>query len=82
VANAAAKAEAAGKLDAGHHDRRLARRMEEDLEFRTEFERARREVAAIHDLAPSSDGSGRDGGGSVAVTTRAVRMRIVRRVRP
>jgi DNA-binding phage protein len=34
------------KLDAGYHDRRLARRLE-DPEFRTESERQRAEIAAI-----------------------------------
>jgi DNA-binding phage protein len=35
------------KLDTGHHDRRLARRVQEDPEFRVEFERQQREIAAI-----------------------------------
>jgi DNA-binding phage protein len=35
------------KLDTGHHDRRLARRLKEDAEFRAEYERASQEVAAI-----------------------------------
>lgn len=33
--------------DVGYHDRRLARRLQEDSEFRAEFERQRREIAAI-----------------------------------
>ncbi len=40
--------------DTGYHDRRLARRLREDPEFRAEFERQQREIAAIdaivHDL--------------------------------
>jgi DNA-binding phage protein len=35
------------KLDVGHHDRRLARRLKEDPEFRVAYERASQEVAAI-----------------------------------
>lgn len=34
-------------LDAGHHDRRLQRRLRESPEFRAEFERQQREIAAI-----------------------------------
>src|SRR4051812_22847323 len=33
--------------DTGHHDRRLARRLQEDSDFREEFERHQREIAAI-----------------------------------
>lgn len=35
------------KLDATYHDRRLARRLKEDPEFRAEYERQRREIAQI-----------------------------------
>jgi DNA-binding phage protein len=35
------------KLDTVHHDRRLARRLREEPEFRAEFERQRREIDAI-----------------------------------
>jgi ribosome-binding protein aMBF1 (putative translation factor) len=35
------------KLDTTYHDRRLSRRLEEDPEFRLEFERQRREIAQI-----------------------------------
>ncbi|NLG64975.1 MAG: helix-turn-helix transcriptional regulator [Actinobacteria bacterium] len=42
-----AKAGRSAKRDAGHHDRRLARRLQEDAEFRGEYERASQEVAAI-----------------------------------
>ncbi|MEX2556384.1 MAG: hypothetical protein WEB06_12230 [Actinomycetota bacterium] len=34
-------------LDATYHDRRIARRLKEDPEFRAEFERQRREIARI-----------------------------------
>ncbi|HYV15385.1 MAG TPA: helix-turn-helix transcriptional regulator [Conexibacter sp.] len=34
-------------LDTGHHDRRLQRRLQESPEFRAEFERQQREIAAI-----------------------------------
>jgi DNA-binding XRE family transcriptional regulator len=34
-------------IDAGYHDRRLARRFEEEPEFREEFERQGREIDAI-----------------------------------
>lgn len=34
-------------LSTSYHDRRLARRLEEDPEFRAEFERQRREIAQI-----------------------------------
>lgn len=54
VANGA-KADAASKHDVGHHDRRLARRLEEDPEFRAEFERTRREVAAIDEIVHMLD---------------------------
>jgi len=33
--------------DTGHHDRRLQRRLRESPEFRAEFERQQREIAAI-----------------------------------
>jgi len=33
--------------DTGYHDRRVARRLKEDPEFRAEFERQQREIAAI-----------------------------------
>lgn len=34
-------------LSTGHHDRRLQRRLRESPEFRAEFERQQREIAAI-----------------------------------
>ena len=35
------------RLDTSHHDRRLARRLQKDPEFRREFERQRREIAQV-----------------------------------
>lgn len=36
------KRKAMGSLDTTYHDRRLAKRLKEDAEFRTEFERQQR----------------------------------------
>lgn len=43
-------------LDTSYHDRRLARRLEEDPEFRAEFERSRREIQAIDEIVHALDG--------------------------
>jgi DNA-binding XRE family transcriptional regulator len=43
------------KLDTGHHDRRLAKRLAEDPEFRTEFERQQRAIAAIDEIVNQLD---------------------------
>jgi DNA-binding phage protein len=43
------------RLDTGHHDRRLARRLREDPEFRAEFERQRREIDAIDAIVNELD---------------------------
>jgi DNA-binding phage protein len=43
------------KLDTSYHDRRLSRRLEEDPEFREEYERASREVAAIDNIVHMLD---------------------------
>lgn len=42
-------------LDTGHHDRRLARRLGEDAEFRVEFERQKREIAVIDAIVNQLD---------------------------
>jgi DNA-binding phage protein len=42
-------------LSAGYHDRRLARRLKEDPEFRVEFERQQREIAAIDAIVHQLD---------------------------
>ncbi|MGA2455256.1 MAG: helix-turn-helix transcriptional regulator [Solirubrobacteraceae bacterium] len=39
----------------GYHDRRLARRLREDPEFRAEFERQQREIAAIDAIVNQLD---------------------------
>jgi DNA-binding phage protein len=43
------------KLDTGHHDRRLAQRLQDDPEFREEFERASQEIAAIDSIVNMLD---------------------------
>jgi DNA-binding phage protein len=43
------------KQDVGYHDRRLTRRLEEDPEFRAEFNRQRREIAAIDAIVNQLD---------------------------
>src|SRR6266566_513120 len=43
------------KRDVGYHDRRLARRLQEDPEFRAEFERQQREIAAIDAIVNQLD---------------------------
>jgi DNA-binding phage protein len=42
-------------LDTGHHDRRLARRLEEDPEFRAEFERQRRAISTVDAIVNELD---------------------------
>jgi DNA-binding phage protein len=42
-------------LDTSYHDRRLARRLEEDPEFRAEFERQRRTIEAIDAIVNELD---------------------------
>lgn len=42
-------------LDTAYHDRRLARRLAEDPEFRAEFERQQREIAAIDRIVNQLD---------------------------
>ena len=41
--------------DLGYHDRRLARRLREDPEFRVEFERQQREIAALDAIVHQLD---------------------------
>lgn len=43
------------KLDTGHHDRRLAKRLAEDPEFAAEYERQRRAIAAIDTIIRTLD---------------------------
>ena len=42
-------------LDTSHHDRRLTKRLQEDAEFRREFERQRREIAQIDTIVHQLD---------------------------
>jgi len=44
-----------GKLETSHHDRRLARRLADDQEFRAEFERQERAIAAIDEIVNQLD---------------------------
>jgi len=44
------------KHDTSYHDRRLARRLDEDPEFREEFERSRREIEAIDEIVHALNG--------------------------
>jgi DNA-binding phage protein len=58
--------------DSGYHDRRLARRLREDEEFRTEFERQQREIAAIDSIIHSLDALRAQHGLSKAELARAI----------
>jgi DNA-binding phage protein len=60
------------KLDTSHHDRRLTRRLEEDPEFRAEYERASHEVAAIDAVVHMLDGLREAQGLSKADLARAI----------
>ncbi|MBJ7348660.1 MAG: helix-turn-helix transcriptional regulator [Thermoleophilaceae bacterium] len=46
----------ASKVDASFHDRRLAKRLAEDAEFRVEFERQERAIAAVDGIVNQLDG--------------------------
>jgi ribosome-binding protein aMBF1 (putative translation factor) len=60
------------KLDSTYHDRRLARRLEEDPEFRVEFERQRREIAQIDSVVRQLDELREQAGMSKAELARAI----------
>jgi DNA-binding XRE family transcriptional regulator len=62
----------AKSLDTTHHDRRLARRLEEDPEFRMEFERQRREIAQIDAVVTQLDELRKEVGMSKAELARAI----------
>ncbi len=62
----------AKSLDTRHHDRRLARRLEEDPEFRVEFERQRREIAQIDAVVTQLDELREEAGMSKAELARAI----------
>lgn len=60
------------KLDTTYHDRRLARRLKEDPEFRAEFERQRREIAQIDSVVRQLDELREQAGMSKAELARAI----------
>jgi len=60
------------KLDTTHHDRRLARRLKEDPEFRAEFERQRREIAQIDSIVRQLNELREQAGMSKAELARAI----------
>jgi len=60
------------RLDTTHHDRRLARRLKEDPEFRAEFERQRREIAQIDAVVRQLDELREEAGMSKAELARAI----------
>jgi len=60
------------KLDTTFHDQRLARRLEEDPEFRAEFERQRREIAQIDMVVRQLDELREEAGMSKAELARAI----------
>lgn len=59
-------------LDTTYHDRRLARRLEKDPEFRAEFERQRREIAQIDAVVRQLDELREEAGMSKAELARAI----------
>jgi ribosome-binding protein aMBF1 (putative translation factor) len=62
----------AESLDNTRHDRRLARRLEEDAEFRAEFERQRRQIAQIDAVVRQLDELREEAGLSKAELARAI----------
>lgn len=60
------------KQDTGYHDRRLARRLKEDPEFRAEFERQQREIVAIDAIVNRLDALREQHGMSKAGLARAI----------
>jgi DNA-binding XRE family transcriptional regulator len=59
-------------VDTTYHDRRLARRLEEDPEFRAEFERQRREIGQIDSIVRQLDELREQAGMSKAELARAI----------
>jgi DNA-binding XRE family transcriptional regulator len=59
-------------LDTSRHDRRLTQRLEEDAEFRAEFERQRREIAQIDTVVRQLDELRKEAGMSKAELARAI----------
>jgi DNA-binding phage protein len=68
----AAKANRSKSLDTTYHDRRRARRLEEDPEFRAEFSRQRRQIAAIDAIVNQLDALREQRGVSKAELARAI----------
>jgi ribosome-binding protein aMBF1 (putative translation factor) len=62
----------ANTLNTAYHDRRQARRLREDPEFRAEFERKRREIAQIDALVRQLDELREEAGMSKAELARAI----------
>ena len=58
--------------DTSFHDRRLARRLKEDPEFRAEYERQRREIAAIDAIVHKLDALRERSGMTKAELARAI----------
>ncbi len=58
--------------DTSFHDRRLARRLKEDPEFRAEYERQRREIAAIDAIMHKLDALRERSGMTKAELARAI----------
>jgi DNA-binding XRE family transcriptional regulator len=61
-----------GSLDTSYHDRRVARRLDEDPELRAEFERQRREIAQIDTVVRQLDELREKAGMSKAELARAI----------
>jgi ribosome-binding protein aMBF1 (putative translation factor) len=59
-------------LNTTHHDRRLARRLREDPDFRAEYERQRRQIAQIDDVVRQLDRLREEAGWSKADLARAI----------
>jgi ribosome-binding protein aMBF1 (putative translation factor) len=59
-------------FDTSYHDRRTARRLKEDPEFRAEFERQRREIAQIDAVVRQLDELREEAGMSKAELARAI----------
>lgn len=60
------------RLDTAYHDRRLARRLAEDPDFRAEFQRQQREIAAIDAIVNQLDALREQHGISKAELARAI----------
>jgi ribosome-binding protein aMBF1 (putative translation factor) len=62
----------ANSLDTSFHSRRLARRLQEDAEFRAEFERQRRQIAQIDAVVRQLDQLREEAGMSKAELARSI----------